>query len=561
MGSPLGPPHLRDTSGRTFPVDRILKFSLHEDFIVFRARGATAGATLSPGGDAAVGARVYAVGNALGEGVVVRDGLLTSMTPEDQDGRWKWLRFSAAASPGNSGGPLLDDEGRVIGVVTARSPGENLNYALPIARVLEASERTGSIEVRSSFGLPILRQQMVAEFNASFALPASWEEFSRRLIDAGERQYEDSQRRLLQQHAADLPPTGRSSRLLAAMDRDVFLALISQQADDSWGLTEPSDTDDTGLDTGVLRVGSFTGAFSFMYWRNDEGTDPALYRDDKAFMDLLLKGIKLPRMIGTQAIRITSLGAPRQKAVHVDRFERIWQLRDWQLGYSDLRLVTLALPTPDGYVGLIRFTPAAAYSSTVANLRLMADYIHVAYDGNAAQWRTFQALEELCPPFLRELRFAPATGVAVSLPDLEVQVPATLLPLKAESTLTVFTGYSARNDRLIARPTGITLKTAPEDEESWIGIWAQPRPAADAGSELQKRWREMSAREDKFDGLPKYNPELTRFWTTSSLGDTDGNLLYEVTMSLKERSLLPRQISERRDALHAGLKLSNPGRE
>src|SRR5205823_2232592 len=81
---------------------------------------------------------VMAVGNALGEGIVIRDGLYTSQTPEVQDGRWQWLRFSAAASPGNSGGPLLDGVGRVIGLIEAKSPNENLNYALPIANILDA---------------------------------------------------------------------------------------------------------------------------------------------------------------------------------------------------------------------------------------------------------------------------------------------------------------------------------------------------------------------------------------------------------------------------------------
>jgi S1-C subfamily serine protease len=42
------------------------------------------------------------------------------MTPEARYGNWKWLRFSAAASPGNSGGPLLDSKGNVIGIVLRR---------------------------------------------------------------------------------------------------------------------------------------------------------------------------------------------------------------------------------------------------------------------------------------------------------------------------------------------------------------------------------------------------------------------------------------------------------
>jgi len=46
-----------------------------------------------------------AVGNALAKALLIRDGLYTSATAEEQDGAGKWIRFSAAASPGNSGGP------------------------------------------------------------------------------------------------------------------------------------------------------------------------------------------------------------------------------------------------------------------------------------------------------------------------------------------------------------------------------------------------------------------------------------------------------------------------
>jgi len=63
---------------------------------------------------------VFAVGNALGEGVVIRDGLLNIETPENQDGRWNCCASPPPHRHGNSGGPLLDAEGRVLGVVTRK---------------------------------------------------------------------------------------------------------------------------------------------------------------------------------------------------------------------------------------------------------------------------------------------------------------------------------------------------------------------------------------------------------------------------------------------------------
>ena len=150
----------------------MLKYSNHEDFVVFTVSGAPAVTPLATNTAAALDDPVFAVGNALGEGIVIRDGLLTSLTPEAQDGRWKWLRFSAAASPGNSGGPLLDSQGRVIGLVARKSPNENLNFALPIDRVLNATDKTGIFETRESFGITkVLRGTIVADYQAD--LPAA----------------------------------------------------------------------------------------------------------------------------------------------------------------------------------------------------------------------------------------------------------------------------------------------------------------------------------------------------------------------------------------------------
>lgn len=43
-----------------------------------------------------------------------------------------YIQFDARVNPGNSGGPLLDDAGRVIGVVSMKMRGEGLGLALPI---------------------------------------------------------------------------------------------------------------------------------------------------------------------------------------------------------------------------------------------------------------------------------------------------------------------------------------------------------------------------------------------------------------------------------------------
>ena len=66
------------------------------------------------------------------------------------------LQVDAALNPGNSGGPLLDEAGRVVGVVFAGVPSyEGLNFAVPsswVLRILPDLFRGGELE-RSWLGL------------------------------------------------------------------------------------------------------------------------------------------------------------------------------------------------------------------------------------------------------------------------------------------------------------------------------------------------------------------------------------------------------------------------
>ena len=78
---------------------------------------------------------VVAIGNPLGLEYSVTEGIVSEVrtTPEGL----RLIQTDAAVSPGNSGGPLFDQNGEVIGVVSfnlssSRDEGQNLNFAVSI---------------------------------------------------------------------------------------------------------------------------------------------------------------------------------------------------------------------------------------------------------------------------------------------------------------------------------------------------------------------------------------------------------------------------------------------
>lgn len=88
--------------------------------------------------DMVVGEQVYAVGNPLGElAYTMTGGMISALDREISTGDSKinMFQIDAAVNSGNSGGPVYDSKGEVVGVVTAKysSTGvEGLGFAIPV---------------------------------------------------------------------------------------------------------------------------------------------------------------------------------------------------------------------------------------------------------------------------------------------------------------------------------------------------------------------------------------------------------------------------------------------
>jgi S1-C subfamily serine protease len=97
------------------------------------------------GGAVEVGGEVVAIGNPLGLTYSVSSGVVSAVgrTATTNGGRFSGLiQFDASVNPGSSGGPLLDAEGNVIGIVLSiADPGRDdafagIAFAVPIGTAL-----------------------------------------------------------------------------------------------------------------------------------------------------------------------------------------------------------------------------------------------------------------------------------------------------------------------------------------------------------------------------------------------------------------------------------------
>lgn len=83
-----------------------------------------------------VGEEVIAIGNALGYGQSVTNGIISALDRELEDYESPMIQTNAAINPGNSGGALVNARGEVIGIPSAKIGGstvEGMGYAIPIS--------------------------------------------------------------------------------------------------------------------------------------------------------------------------------------------------------------------------------------------------------------------------------------------------------------------------------------------------------------------------------------------------------------------------------------------
>jgi V8-like Glu-specific endopeptidase len=118
------------------------------------------------------GEKIYVIGHPEGLNFSVSNGIV-SRTPGNDI-----LQISAPVSPGNSGGPVYDEYGNLLGVVTskvARSvepEAENLNFAVSTESLLHESDwdLAGSAPARTAF-TDFVRQTRVRRTSAGIGAP------------------------------------------------------------------------------------------------------------------------------------------------------------------------------------------------------------------------------------------------------------------------------------------------------------------------------------------------------------------------------------------------------
>jgi tetratricopeptide (TPR) repeat protein len=130
--------HTLEGKGRTYPVTGALSIDEEADLALLkvdlpaeRSRPLPMSATLPDEGE-----QIFVIGNPLRLEGSVSDGIVSAIREVPDLGRI--IQVTAPVSHGNSGSPLFNMRGEVIGIVTVKvTNGQNINLALGVLRVAE----------------------------------------------------------------------------------------------------------------------------------------------------------------------------------------------------------------------------------------------------------------------------------------------------------------------------------------------------------------------------------------------------------------------------------------
>lgn len=137
------------SNGDSYEVTYVVGYDADRDIAVLSTNYTNSNPLPIRSAPAKTGETVYALGSSKGLTGTLSNGIISAADREIAGNTY--IQTTAPVSHGNSGGPLVDVDGKVVGIICAgREDGQNLNFAIPITEI-ENISLTKSITLEKLF--------------------------------------------------------------------------------------------------------------------------------------------------------------------------------------------------------------------------------------------------------------------------------------------------------------------------------------------------------------------------------------------------------------------------
>src|SRR3989344_1389132 len=108
----------------------MIGYNTETDIALLKISGSYDSLKFDNSNDVRIGEKVIAIGNPLGLSFSVTEGIISAVDREVKGYPGRYIQTYAALNPGNSGGPLINTDGKVIGINNFKITGDNIGFAL-----------------------------------------------------------------------------------------------------------------------------------------------------------------------------------------------------------------------------------------------------------------------------------------------------------------------------------------------------------------------------------------------------------------------------------------------
>lgn len=498
--------YIRTNDNQVFPIDKITRFSGYRDVIEFTLKKYPN--ELQPldfNEKVEIGDMVYAVGNAQGEGISTRGGQVSTFTPEPVKGEWQFIRFSSPTSPGNSGGPLVNSKGQVVGVVVMKNGSENLNYALPIGELKKTSLKE-AVFFERQLSVQDGMQQVARDWLEKAPLPSTFKKLHDIASQSKEKFYAELIKEFVEKFDQLLFPN--SPRFKDSLRYQRLLHRVSlvqkDQALQNWHLKEVELTKVTAsLDNIIYRGMEDIFNLTLLLKNEPKRKTLDLFNNPRRLANRMAETIGAHRMMAGQQIPIVDYGEPARITMWKDELGRQWKSAYWHILYNNSVLVGHFTPTPEGvYAFFDQRLYANLSQGYMAFVKGNILEINLSYSGTPKEWEEFLDLPtDLLPPLFKELKFSHSEspkGSMVSLESDALHVKSFRFPEPEVARISAFLNYNP-DKPLEQKIQGFEFLTHRIQEVGVSFFYAYETPEL-APDWAKERWLQIKGRLHHYDG-------------------------------------------------------------
>jgi len=454
----------------------------------------------------------------------------------------------------------------VLGVVLRKSQNENLNFALPISEVLKASTSKAEVRMKAVFRLDITDRTLRGKLEETLDLPMGYMAFGRALQERLNSFALSLSDRFKATYKDDMFPQAAGAQALLYRSNVTadYPRMLVKQRDGTWDGVVPSERREADIGKNGKLVFGKLG--NFIYLRMvapDDVSVAQLRKDSKLFMDLMLRGLYFNRSFGSEKVRITSLGAAKEEGVHVDAYQRKWQVRRWTIEHSDEKVISYAVPQPDGFAIILNASDESASEMYEADLKTLTDFALVSYYGTLKQWQDFLAARDVLPEAFKTIALDVDYGkrLAFRSARMAFAYPNDLMKVTESSDLHLKPSYFRDAGRVVWDVSSIT---AGEDKNSstFVLISRNARPPESLPDAERRTWESLINARIPYTG--EAYDEKSRSVIASVYGPREPRefldrqpVLYSLAYSvdgIKDKALMAQRLGQ----FSAGIQLSEP---